>query len=90
MAEKLLGWDEDGVFLIVEEDGEEILAVPDFADMTLAELQEYKERISDKIHSMDEAEPKQKSGDKRDAWEELHEELEDIRDEVAEFIDELL
>ncbi len=90
MTEKLIGWDEDGVFLIVEEHGEEILAVPDFADMTLAELQEYHKRISDKIHAMDASEPKQKSGDKREAWEELHEELEDIRDEVAEVIDELL
>lgn len=90
MAEKLIGWDEDGIFLIVEEDGEEILAVPDFADMTLEELTEYKERLTDKIHEMDKSEPKQKTGEKRDAWEELHEELEDMRDEVAEYIDELL
>lgn len=90
MAEKLIGWDEDGVFLVIEENGEEVLGLPDFEDFTLSELQEYHERISDKIHRMDETEPKQKSGEKREAWEELHEELEDIRDEVAELIDELL
>ena len=88
MTEKLIGWDDDGIFLILEENGEEICAVPDFADMTLAELQEYCERITEKIHSMDETEPKQKSGEKREAWEELHEDLEDIRDEVLEYIDE--
>ena len=90
MAEKLIGWDADGIFLIVEENGEEIFAVPDFNDMSLEELQEYKERLTDKIHAMDEAEPKQKTGEKREEWEELHEELEDMRDEVAELIDELV
>lgn len=89
MAEKLIGWDEDGVFLRVEENGEEILALPAFEDMTLDELTEYKERVTEKIHAMDACEPKRKSGEAREAWEELHEELEDIRDEVAEYIDEL-
>ena len=88
MAEKLIGWDEDGVFLLIEENGETVLALPAFEDMTLEELVEYKDRVTEKIHAMDENEPKRKSGEVREAWEELHEELEDIRDEVAEYIDE--
>lgn len=87
--ETLIGWDEDGVFLLVEENGETVSALPAFEDMTWEELTQYWERINDKIHAMDEKEPKQKSGALREAWEELHEELEDIRDEVAERIDDL-
>lgn len=88
MAEKLIGWDEDGVFLIVEVNGKEELMVPDFTAMTRDELIEYKDRINDKIRTMNENEPKRK-GEGFDKWEELHEELEDLRDELYEFIDEI-
>lgn len=87
MAEKLIGWDEDGIFLILEEDGKTIFVIPDFAEMTLEELLLYKERVIEKIHFMDKNEPKQKYSDERDVWEALHEDLEDIRDEVADYID---
>ncbi len=88
MAENLIGWDADGVFLVVETDGKEELMLPDFASMTKEELLEYKERITDKIHALNENEPKRK-GEAFDIWEALHEELEDIRDELYEFIDEI-
>ena len=88
MAEKLIGWDQDGVFLIVETDGKEEFMIPDFSAMTKEELVEYKDRVTDKIHALNETEPKRK-GEAFDKWEELHEELEDIRDELYEFIDTL-
>ncbi|MBQ2968135.1 MAG: hypothetical protein IJE10_08470 [Clostridia bacterium] len=88
MAEKLIGWDADGVFLLVEtEKGTEEM-LPDFASMTKEELVEYKGRIIDKIHALNEKEPKRK-GEAFDKWEALHEELEDLRDEIAEIIDEM-
>ncbi len=89
MAETLIGWDEDGIFLVLEEKGETFSALPAFEDMTLDELLEYKDRVTEKLHAMDQNEPKRKSGEEREAWENLHEDLEDIRDEVAEYIDEL-
>ena len=88
MAEKLIGWDADGVFLIVEVSGKEELRLPDFTAMTKDELIEYKERINDKIHAMNENEPMRK-GDAFDKWLALHEELEDLRDEIAEIMDEM-
>ena len=88
MSEKLIGWDADGVFLLVEtEKGTEEM-LPNFASMTKDELEEYKERVIDKIHILNDKEPKRK-GEAFDQWEALHEELEDIRDEIEEIIDEM-
>ncbi|MBQ7039215.1 MAG: hypothetical protein IJN39_01465 [Clostridia bacterium] len=91
MEEKLIGWDDDGIFLIVEisDKGKTktVSITPDFEYMTKEELIEYNERVTEKIRDMNENEPKRKSGDKYDSWLDLHEDLEDIRDEVLEFID---
>ena len=91
MEEKLIGWDDDGIFLIIEisEKGKTkiVLSTPDFEYMSKQELMEYKERVTEKINQMNENEPKRKSGEKYEEWLDLHEDLEDIRDEVMEFID---
>lgn len=91
MEEKLIGWDNDGIFLIIEvtEKGKAktVLVTPDFENMTKEELLEYKERVTEKIHEMNENEPKRKSGEKYEEWLDFHEDLEDIRDEVSEFLD---
>ena len=89
MAEKLIGWDEDGIFLLVETETEIISALPDFADMEKEELLAYRARVTDKICALDQKEPKTKTGEARESWELLHEDLEDIRDEVDEYLDEL-
>ena len=91
MEEKLVGWDNDGIFLIIEvaEKGKTktVSVTPDFEYMTKDELSEYLDRVNGKIDSMDENEPKRKSGDRYEEWLDLHEDLEDIRDEVMEFMD---
>lgn len=89
MAEKLIGWDEDGIFLLVETETGVVSALPEFADMEKEELLVYRARVVQKICALDQKEPKAKSGEARENWELLHEDLEDIRDEVDEYLDEL-
>ena len=56
MEEKLIGWDNDGIFLIIEvtEKGKTktVFVTPDFDSMTKEELIEYKSRVTEKIQEL--------------------------------------
>ena len=57
-------------------------------DMTKEELLAYLKDLRAQIAALDEEEPEDMESAEYEAWGEQHEELEDLADEVQEFLDE--
>ena len=66
-----------------------IEAEPDIEAMNRDELCAYLETLKAKLSKLDEHEPKNMNSEKYDEWADVHEELEDLVDEVLERLDEL-
>ena len=62
---------------------------PDIDDMTIEELEAYREELEEKIAQLDAIEPADEESDKYDDWADQHEDLEDLLDEVEDRLDEL-
>lgn len=60
----------------------------DIDEMTLEQLQTYKEDLLRQIAELDTREPKNMNSEAYEAWGEEHEELEDLLDEVLDLIEE--
>jgi len=62
---------------------------PDIDSMTLEELTELLDELTDLCAQMDATEPEAMEGDEFEAWAQRHEELEDLIDDVVDRIEEL-
>lgn len=63
--------------------------VPDIDEMTIEELEAYREELEEKIARLDAIEPDDEESDEYDDWADQHEDLEDLLDEVEDRLDEL-
>lgn len=64
-------------------------SLPDIDDVTDEELPELREQIEDAIHALDQKEPRNMNSEAYEEWGDLHEELEDILDEILDRLEEL-
>lgn len=64
-------------------------SMPDIDDVTDEELPELREQIEDAIHALDQKEPRNMNSEAYEEWGDLHEELEDILDEILDRLEEL-
>lgn len=64
--------------------------LPNIDEMTIDGLKEYRDALVRKIEQLDFIEPEDEATEDYDNWADKHEELEDIRDEVNDRLDELL
>lgn len=62
---------------------------PDFDNMDKAALLSYLEQLRARIEQLDEAEPKNMSSEAYEEWGDLHEELEDLVDDILDRLDEM-
>ena len=62
---------------------------PDIDDMTIEELEAYREELEEKIARLDAIEPTDEESEEYDDWADQHEDLEDLLDEVEDRLDEL-
>ena len=62
---------------------------PDIDDMTVEELEAYREELEEKIARLDAIEPADEESEEYDDWADQHEDLEDLLDEVEDRLDEL-
>lgn len=62
---------------------------PDIDDMTVEELEVYREQLEEKIARLDAIEPTDEESDEYEEWADHHEDLEDLLDEVEDRLDEI-
>ena len=62
---------------------------PDIDTMDPAALRAYLKQLRARIAALDEAEPKNMNSETYEEWGQLHEELEDLADDVLDRLDEL-
>ena len=62
---------------------------PDIDEMTIDELNAYRNTIEEKIEELDLKEPDDEESEEYEDWADEHEDLEDLLDEVIERLDEL-
>lgn len=61
----------------------------DIDDMTVEELEAYREELEEKIARLDAIEPADEESEEYDDWADQHEDLEDLLDEVEDRLDEI-
>lgn len=62
---------------------------PDIDEMTVNELEAYREELEEKIARLDAIEPADEESEEYEDWADAHEDLEDLLDEVEDRLDEL-
>ena len=61
---------------------------PDIFAMNAEELEAYLQQLRERIAELDQKEPRNMMSEAYEAWGELHEELEDMVDEVLDLLDD--
>lgn len=61
--------------------------VPDIDDMDADGLRQYRRETEQMIGALDELEPRNQSSDAYEQWAELHEDLEDVLDEILDCLE---
>ena len=62
--------------------------LPDFGDLDMEELEQYRERTAQAIRELDALEPRSQTGEAYEQWAELHEDLEDVLDEILDCMED--
>lgn len=62
-------------------------AVPEIEALTAQELEQYRAQTQQMIADLDALEPRSEKSEAYDAWAELHEDLEDVLDEILDCLD---
>ena len=62
-------------------------AVPEIDSLTAQELEQYRAQTQQMIADLDALEPRSEKSEVYDAWAELHEDLEDVLDEILDCLD---
>lgn len=87
---EVLGWDKDGIKIEIKisTETDEIIALksPDFEEMSLEELVEFRSRVINKIDNMEHNKPDVDS-DEYDDWKDTYYELEEMLVDVEELIE---
>ena len=63
--------------------------IPDVYEMDEAQLRSYREDLEDRIARLDAMEPRSERSEAYEDWADVHEELEDLLDEVIDRFEEL-
>ena len=64
-------------------------AVPEIDSLTAQELEQYRAQTQQMIADLDALEPRSEKSEAYDAWAELHEDLEDVLDEILDCLESL-
>lgn len=64
-------------------------SVPHISQMDAGTLKAYREKTEQAIRELDDLEPRSQTGDAYEHWADLHEDLEDILDEILDCLEEL-
>lgn len=64
-------------------------SIPRVDEMDDDMLREYREKIGEAIEALDAVEPRNMNSEAYEAWAENHETLEDILDEILDYLDEI-
>ena len=59
-------------------------SIPQPNTMTAAQLEEYEEKVEDAIDTLNDLEPQDEGSEVYDEWADLHEDLEDMLDEIRD------
>ena len=62
-------------------------ALPEIDSLTAQELEQYRAQTQQMIADLDALEPRSEKSEAYDAWAELHEDLEDVLDEILDCLD---
>lgn len=62
-------------------------ALPEIDSLTAQELEQYRALTQQMIADLDALEPRSEKSEAYDAWAELHEDLEDVLDEILDCLD---
>ena len=73
----------------LEEIAEFLDNVPDFDDMDAHVLRQYRKETEQMIAALNELEPRNQNSDAYEQWAELHEDLEDVLDEILDCLEDL-